>query len=514
MTEAISLTNSNPNDPVFRMTEVTLIFPHQLFKKHPAIHKGTKQVVLIEHPLFFGDKQYPALMHKQKLAYHRATMAAFKQSLEKKDLHCTLLPYNKGIEPLPELLKTVSSQGHKSIALAEVHDFILNRRLEQAAKQAGLKLEVFQSPGFLNSAEENKNWRSTRKRWFMADFYQSQRKRLNILVEDNKPIGGKWSFDDENRRKLPAKLLGSIPEIPTVRRTAEIDAAIKSVATEFPDNPGALERWYYPTTAASAERWLMSFLEQRFHLFGEYEDAIVEDQNFLYHSILTPMLNTGLLTPAIVVSRTLAHAEAHNIPLNSVEGFIRQIIGWREFMRATYDDLGVTMRTTNHWQHTRAMPDAFYNGSTGILPVDNTIERILKTGYCHHIERLMILGGFMFLCEIDPDDIYKWFMEMFIDSYDWVMVPNVYAMSQNADGGNITTKPYFSGSNYVIKMSHYKKSEWSETWDALFWRWIIRNSDQLKTNHRWAMMVRNAEKMDTVKRNLHLKIAEDYLQTL
>ncbi len=513
-TEAISLTNKNLNKPILYMTEVALIFPHQLFKKHPAIHKNTKHVILIEHPLFFGDRIYPALIHKQKLAYHRATMAEFKKSLEKTDTHCTLLPYDKGIEPLPKLLQSIASQGHKSLALVEVHDFTLNKRLEKAAKHADLTLTLLSSPGFFNSAEENTNWRNTRKRWFMADFYQWQRKRLNILVEDDKPIGGKWSFDEENRRKLPKKLLGNIPEIPTVKRTAEIDAAIKSVATDFPSNPGDLDCWFYPTTHTTAERWLVNFLEQRFHLFGEYEDAIVEDQNFLYHSILTPMLNVGLLTPALVVKKTLAHAEAHKIPLNSVEGFIRQVIGWREFIRATYDDLGVMMRTTNHWQHTRPMPASFYSGATGILPVDNTIKRILKTGYCHHIERLMILGGFMFLCEIDPDDIYKWFMEMFIDSYDWVMVPNIYAMSQNADGGNITTKPYFSGSNYVIKMSHYKKGEWSEIWDALFWRWIIRNSDQLKSNHRWAMMVRNAEKMDTDKKNLHLKIADEYLQNL
>ena len=172
------------------------------------------------------------------------------------------------------------------------------------------------------------------------------------------------------------------------------------------------------------------------------------------------------------------------------------------------------MRTTNHWKHDRRLPDAFYDGTTGIDPIDDVILRVLDTGYCHHIERLMILGGFMFLCEIDPDDIYRWFMEMFIDSYDWVMVPNVYAMSQHADGGAITTKPYFSGSNYVRKMSNYKPGEWSEIWDALFWRWIIRNSKALKGNPRWAMMVKNGEKMADDKRQAHLQTAANYLKGL
>ena len=183
-------------------------------------------------------------------------------------------------------------------------------------------------------------------------------------------------------------------------------------------------------------------------------------------------------------------------------------------MRATYEDLGVTMRTTNHWGHTRAIPASFYEGTTGILPVDDVIQRILKTGYCHHIERLMVLGGFMFLCEFDPDDIYRWFMEMFVDSYDWVMVPNVYAMSQNADGGLITTKPYFSGSSYIKKMSHYRAGEWATVWDALYWRWIWNHTDELAKNPRWAMMCSMARKMDPAKMNAHLETAERYLKTL
>jgi deoxyribodipyrimidine photolyase-related protein len=258
----------------------------------------------------------------------------------------------------------------------------------------------------------------------------------------------------------------------------------------------------------------MHFLANRFEHFGDYEDAIVEGESWLWHSVLTPSMNIGLLTPGEVVKATTDFGKKNDVPLNSLEGFLRQVIGWREFMRATYEDLGVAMRTTNHWQHRRAMPKSFYDGTTGIVPVDDTIRRILDTGYCHHIERLMVLGGFMFLCEIDPDDIYRWFMEMFVDSYDWVMVPNVYAMSQNADGGLITTKPYFSGSSYVRKMSHYEQDSWCEIWDALYWRWILNHVDDLGKNPRWAMMCRMAMKMKASKRKQHLEVAEAFLRKL
>ena len=228
-------------------------------------------------------------------------------------------------------------------------------------------------------------------------------------------------------------------------------------------------------------------------------------------------MNIGLLTPKEVVKATIDFAKKNEVPLNSLEGFLRQVIGWREFMRATYEDLGVPMRTTNYWQHQRAMPTSFYDGKTGIAPVDDTIRRIIDTGYCHHIERLMVLGGFMFLCEIHsvvPDEIYRWFMEMFVDSFDWVMVPNVYAMSQNADGGTITTKPYFSGSSYVRKMSHYKKDSWCEVWDGLYWRWIWNHVDDLGKNPRWAMMCSMARKMDVAKREQHLEVAKSFLDQL
>ena len=205
---------------------------------------------------------------------------------------------------------------------------------------------------------------------------------------------------------------------------------------------------------------------------------------------------------------------ANNIPVNSLEGFVRQVLGWREYIRAVYETQGVKQRTANYWQHTRPIPKALWEGSTGIEPIDDAIGRLLKTGYNHHIERLMILGNFMLLCEFDPNEVYRWFMEMYIDSYDWVMVPNVYGMSQYADGGLMSTKPYISGSSYVLKMSNYSKGNWCAVWDALFWRFIYKHKEKFAKNPRMSMMAVQVSKMDQDKLNQHLSIAENFLAGL
>ena len=444
-------------------------------------------------------------------------MKRYEQVLINKGHQTLYLDYDPKPGSLQRHLKRVCSDitsSPKSLIVADPTDFILEKRLQRICQQLGVGYELVASPAFINQPHENQECREGKKRWFMADFYKWQRKRLSILVEDNQPVGGKWSFDEDNRKKVPKKLLSEIPKLLEPKHdTIDLEAQ-QYVQANFSDRPGSVDSLLYPTSHALAKKWLRHFLKHRFENFGAYEDAIVEGESWLWHSVLTPALNVGLLSPDQVVKETLAFASKNEVPINSLEGFLRQIIGWREFIRATYQDHGVQMRTTNHWNHTRSIPSSFYTGTTGIPPIDDTIKRILKTGYCHHIERLMVLGGFMFLCEFAPKEIYRWFMEMFVDSYDWVMVPNAYAMSQHADGGLITTKPYFSGSSYIRKMSHHKTGPWCEVWDGLYWRWIWNHTDELGKNPRWAMMCAMAKKMDVEKRELHLKNANEYLKTL
>ena len=256
------------------------------------------------------------------------------------------------------------------------------------------------------------------------------------------------------------------------------------------------------------------FLRNRFFDFGKYEDAILKDEIFLHHSVLTPMLNVGLLTPKFIINQSIAFANNNDIPINSLEGFVRQIIGWREFIRGIYQVKGSTQRTTNFFQFKRKIPPSFYDGTTGIEPIDDTIKKVLKTAYCHHIERLMILGNFMVLCEFDPDEVYRWFMELFIDAYDWVMVPNVYGMSQFSDGGLMATKPYISGSNYLRKMSNYKNGSWQEVWDALYWNFIDKNRDVFIKNPRMKFMVSMYDKMNDEKKLIIKKQSIQFLNNL
>ena len=494
------------------MHQTLLIFPNQIFKRHPGLKENPNSVVLIEDSLFFEDAKYPAKFHKQKLWMHRASMKRYEKMLSDEGHNVIYIEHDRRPKSLQRCLEKICKKKKQRLLVMDPIDFVLTKRLKRfASAHSFIDLRMIDSEGFLNSSSQNAEYRSGKKGWFMADFYKWQRRRLNVLMEGDEPVGGKWSFDEANRKKVPKKLLSEVPAIPTVKRD-EIDLLARDYINEnFSKNPGSLEDLIYPTSHAASTRWLKQFLENRFQSFGDYEDAIVEGESWLWHSVLTPMLNVGLLTPRQILKTTLQYCNQHDVPINSVEGFLRQVIGWREFMRASYEDLGVVMRSTNHWKHQNKIPPSFYEGTTGILPIDDTIHRILRTGYCHHIERLMVLGGFMFLCEFHPDEIYRWFMEMFVDSYDWVMVPNAYAMSQNADGGLITTKPYFSGSSYVRKMSHYRAAPWCEIWDGLYWRWILKQSDQLAKNPRWAMMCSMAKKMDAKKKRTHLKNAESFL---
>ena len=229
---------------------------------------------------------------------------------------------------------------------------------------------------------------------------------------------------------------------------------------------------------------------------------------------MSPLINSGLLDPKYILHESIEFYKKNNIPLNSSEGFIRQIIGWREFIRGVYICKGSEERTKNYWGFKRKIPKSFYTGTTGIDPIDDTIKKVNKSGYANHIERLMILGNFMVLCEFDPDEVYKWFMELFIDSYDWVMVPNVYGMSQFADGGLMSTKPYISSSNYIIKMSDYKKGDWSDIWDGLFWSFMDKQREFFKKNPRMRMLISSFDKMDPLKKEKLLLNANNYIKNL
>lgn len=481
-----------------------LIYPHQLFPEHPAL-SGADHCVLVEEPLLLTQYRF----HRQKLILHRASMQHFADQLRRQKRQVRYVECGE-LDSTGDIAGVVAQLGATHVQFVDPCDDWLQQRLTAALAAARINFTVLDDPHFLTPGPLFEEFAAGRKRSFFTDFYIRQRKRLGLLLDKRgQPLGGKWSYDPENRKKLPGDAV--IPAVAWPKPNAHVREARDYVRAQFPQAVGDADTFHYPVNPAQARAALDDFLDHRFAQFGQYEDAIHADETFLFHSLLTPALNIGLISPQQVIAAALQRAD--RVPLNSLEGFVRQIIGWREYMRGVYRLYGRRQRTRNFWNHRHPMPAAFYDGTTGIEPVDLVIRRVLRHAYCHHIERLMILGNFMLLCEIDPAAIYQWFMELFIDAYDWVMVPNVYGMSQHADGGLITTKPYLSGSSYVLRMSNYHKGPWCPIWDALYWRFIDRHREFFAANPRMSVMVAQCDRMGG-RLDEHLRTAEQFLTRL
>ncbi len=465
---------------------------------------------MVEEFLFFRQYNF----HKQKLVFHRASMKAYQQFLQSKGYEVVYIDAHENTADIRNLLPQLQQKDVSEIHYVDVTDYLLEKRITKQATKLKLKVSKYDSPLFLLTAKQVNLYFAGKKRFFQTDFYTQQRKHFKILVDEKlQPEGGKWTFDTENRLKYPKGK--KPPEVKFPKPNDHWTEAIIYVEKKFSSNYGEINNAFiYPVTFAESLAWLTQFLQKRFAEFGDYEDAIVNSELVLHHSLLTPMLNVGLLAPDEILEDAVTYATNNNIPLNSCEGFVRQILGWREFIRGVYQTKGTQERITNYWKFKRKIPASFWNGTTGILPVDDTIKKVLATGYCHHIERLMVLGNFMLLCEFEPDEVYKWFMELFIDSYDWVMVPNVYGMSQFADGGLMATKPYISGSNYLMKMSDYPKGDWQPIWDGLFWRFMHLHRDFFLKNPRLGMLVKTFDKMPKEKQEGHIQRAEKFLKKI
>lgn len=465
-----------------------IILPHQLFWNSL---EGERY--LVEAPRFFTDFNF----HKQKLVLHRASMKAYQ---EQKDIDS----YLEFDEPWKQIFGK-----HEKVRLHDPVDHELRKRLENAAEQHEVELEILETPMFIESMDWNRSFFRDHD-YFHLEYYKAVRKKHDILVEDGNPVGGKWSFDPENRQKMPEDI--EKPEIPGFE-SEHVEKAREYVDQNFPDNPGSLEKFFWPVTREQALTNLEDFLENRLEKFGDYQDAIDRDLRYGFHSLLSSSLNTGLITSEEVVDKTLRAHEKREYPMNSLEGFLRQVVGWREFVRAIYELEADEMRSSSFFGCENPMPGEFYNRGTGLPPVDTSIGNALENGYCHHIERLMVLGNVMLLLEIDPEEVYQWFMELFIDSYDWVMVPNIYGMSQYSYE-EMMTKPYISGSNYIREMSHYSGGDWEDYWDGLYWSFIEKHREKIENIQRMSFMASMLDRMDEETLNEHRKNAEKFCEQL
>ncbi len=480
------------------MNQASLIFSNQLFSNSPVLSKE-REVFLVEEKRYFCDFKF----HKNKLVLHRSSMKYYENFLLKQGFKVNYITFT---DDYFEILRK------KNISTLHIID-VVDLELENKLKSSDFKIIWYNSPAFLTSKESFEEFFKDKKTYSQTSFYIQQRKDLKILVDSkNKPVGGKWSFDPENRKKIPSGI--PMPELIKYGENKYITEAKAYIDTHFSDNYGTYDNFIYPIMHKGVQSWLGDFLTNRLNLFGDYEDAILKDEPFLFHSALSYAINTGLITPDEVIKTTIDFAKENKPALNSLEGFIRQIIGWREYIKNMYLIKGKDQRNLNFWNHKRQMPSCFYTGQTGIGPVDETIKKLLETGYNHHIERLMILGNFMFICEISPQEIYKWFMEMYIDSYDWVMLPNVFGMSQFADGGLMMTKPYFSSSSYIKKMSDFPSAEWTEIWDALYWRFLYKNREKLEKIPREKLITRHLDIKSDDQIKSYINIAENFLDKI
>jgi deoxyribodipyrimidine photolyase-related protein len=484
-----------------------LIHPHQLYDIHTVEHlfnhfaknemndlSDLDYIVIAESYLYFKQYAFHPLkidFHQKSMHYYEAEWHDFFANLpaEKRKPKILYIPQAQ-LNSSADLINHLAEIGIKVIYSCDPTDDYLLKQSQKAAETIGVKMVHFPSPNFLLSRQSchdfftpylekfaQRGFVAHQNLLLMQSFYIFVRKKLKILLtEDGKAMGGQWSFDAENRKKIPTSLYPHLPIEPDVKGFS------------------------WPASRQNAKHALQEFLNTKLNQFGPYEDAILDDKAFLYHSTISAYLNVGLLSPHDVVQQTLATAEAMQTPIASLEGFLRQIIGWREYMRAIYCLFGSKIRQQNFFGFDKHLPAGFWSCETDNWLINRTLIKTQNYAYNHHIERLMILGNYMLLSRYHPDEVYQWFMEMYIDAYDWVMVPNIYSMSQYADGGLVTSKPYICGSNYLLKMSNYQtlskelnETKWQEDFDTKYWQFLKDHRALLENNPRMKLILSHAK---------------------
>ena len=486
---------------------ILVILGNQLFPRKHLPDPGDVSVFMCEDMSLCTYVRH----HQQKIVLFLSAMRSYADELGDAgyDVHYETLDPDSNDSYEDRLLAHLQHRDAASIRHFEIEDKAMERRLIDFADDHSIGREPIESPMFLTSREDFSEYVGDQTTLRMADFYKLQRRRLQVLLDDGEPAGGRWSFDEDNRKKLPKN--DCPPELPEAGRTDHTSDVIDLVREHFSAHPGDAREFWWPTTRRSALAWLRDFLDARLPKFGPYEDAMTTRSATVYHSALSPLINLGLITPDEVVERALQQADDNDVPLQSLEGFVRQVIGWREFVRGIYREFSERQDSCNHFSHDRGLTDAWYTGDTGIVPLDETIGTAIRLGWTHHIPRLMVVGNLMTLCEIRPRAAHDWFMEMYVDSSEWVMGPNVYGMALFSDGGLFATKPYICGSNYLRKMSDYDGGDWCDTVDGLYWRFIDKNRDFFSGNPRLSLMPSALDRMDEERRERIFASAEAFL---
>ncbi|MEL7502043.1 MAG: cryptochrome/photolyase family protein [Cyanobacteria bacterium J06554_6] len=457
-------------------------------------------VILIESRQHVKERPY----HRQKLVLVWSAMRHFADELREAGWPVTYEIASDFITPL----KTwIQNEGITDLRLMTPADRPFTRFLKSL--DLPCELTLLPNTHFLWSTEDFEDWASRRKSLLMESFYREGRKRFDVLVADDKPEGGQWNFDKENRKPPKGQL--NTPEPLWFEPDKITQTVIEQVeAADWPTfGDGGQFGW--AVTRAQALQVLENFITVRLNTFGPYQDAMVTGEDTMWHALLSPYLNIGLLHPLEVIEAVEAAYHTQNLPLNSVEGFVRQVLGWREYMRGIYNHVDDHYPTRNWFEHSQPLPDFFWTAETDMNCLHQTLDQLKRTGYAHHIQRLMLLSNFALIAGLSPQAVEDWFHAAFIDAYDWVMQTNVIGMGLFADGGVLATKPYAASANYVNRMSDYCKgcryNPKARTgpdacpFNFFYWDFLSRHRDKLQTQGRMNFILKNLDRMSEAERS-------------
>jgi len=464
--------------------------------------------------------------HKKKLILLYSAMRHFASQLEADgySVHYQRYHPDNAAQSLEQVMaEHINAHQPERIITTECGEWRLHDIISQWHKTLGVMTEIRPDTRFIATKQEFANWAEGRKQLRMEYFYREMRRKTGLLMTpEQKPEGGEWNYDAENRRKWTGK-----PPAPTpfrVEPDAVTQEVINMVEEHLGDHFGSSDDFHFAVTAADAERALEHFIDCALPCFGDYQDAISDHEDWLFHAILSPYINCGLLDPLAVCERAAQAWYAGRAPINAVEGFIRQILGWREFVRGIYWLHMPEYARNNQLGNDRALPEFYWTGDTRMRCMQKAVDATRRNGYAHHIQRLMVTGNFALLAGITPDEICDWYLAVYVDAYDWVSLPNTLGMSMHADGGYLGSKPYAASGKYIQRQSdhcsncHYKVAKATEDdacpFNSLYWHFIDRHRDQFAKNPRMTMMYRNWEKQKPERREALLKRANYLLDNL
>lgn len=450
--------------------------------------------------------------HKQKIALIFSAMRHFAQRLREQgwQVHYHAYRPDSAAGTLLEVVRSVITTNPVSeLVVTECGEYRLQHEMSTAwQSQLGCPVTILEDSRFISSKAYFADWARGRKQLRMEYFYREMRRTTGLLMDGDKPIGGEWNFDSQNRQAYRGKHPLHQPD--RFERDTIDGEVLDLVARAFTDHPGSLENFNWPTTREQALHALTQFIEHRLPLFGDYQDAMVQNQHTLFHSLLSTSLNCGLLTPREVCRAAEQAYLSDKAPLNAVEGFIRQIIGWREYVRGLYWLLMPGYASHNHFNNIRPLPDFYWHGKTRMNCMQQCFTNTFENAYAHHIQRLMITGNFALLAGITPAQVCDWYLAVYADAFDWVELPNTLGMVMHADGGIVGSKPYAASGSYINRMSdyckhcHYNVKTASEhdscPFNSLYWHFINRHENTFRTNPRMAMIYRSYAKMDDEKK--------------